>query len=76
MDIMTDDELLAVIGHEIDHVKNEDTKDAIKSAYLKAAALEAGSAATLNESQVGKMANEFYTVKNKNLRQILIHMIL
>ncbi|MCD0453949.1 M48 family metallopeptidase [Chryseobacterium sp. LC2016-27] len=64
MDIMTDDELLAVIGHEIGHVKNEDTKDAIKSAYLKAAALEAGSAASgtvtvLNESQVGKMANEF-----------------
>lgn len=64
MDIMTDDELLAVIGHEIGHVKNEDTKDAIKSAYLKAAALEAGSAASgtvaaLNESQVGKMANDF-----------------
>lgn len=64
MDIMTDDELLAVIGHEIGHVKNEDTKDAIKSAYLKAAALDAASSAsstvaTLNESQVGKMANEF-----------------
>lgn len=64
MDIMTDDELLAVIGHEIGHVKNQDTKDAIKSAYLKAAALDAASSAsstvaTLNESQVGKMANAF-----------------
>jgi len=64
MDIMTDDELLAVIGHEIGHVKNQDTKDAIKSAYLKAAALDAASSAsasvaTLNDSQVGKMANEF-----------------
>lgn len=64
MDIMTDDELLAVIGHEIGHVKNQDTKDAIKSAYLKAAALDAASSAsstvsTLNESQIGKMANAF-----------------
>lgn len=64
MDIMTDDELLAVIGHEIGHVKNQDTKDAMKSAYLKAAALDAASSAsatvsTLNESQVGKMANAF-----------------
>lgn len=64
MDMMTDDELLAVIGHEIGHVKNQDTKDAIKSAYLKAAALDAASSAsstvaTLNDSQVGKMANAF-----------------
>ncbi|MDF2934510.1 MAG: peptidase [Chryseobacterium sp.] len=64
MDIMTDAELLAVIGHEIGHVKNQDTKDAIKSAYLKAAALDAASSAsstvaTLNDSQVGKMANAF-----------------
>ena len=62
MDIMTDDEILAVIGHEIGHVKNEDTKDAMKSAYLKAAALDAASAgsktiATLNNSQLGEMAN-------------------
>lgn len=64
MDIMTDDELLAVIGHEIGHVKNEDTKDAMKSAYLKAAAMDAASSAssavaTLSDSQIGKMANEF-----------------
>lgn len=64
MDIMTDNELLAVIGHEIGHVKNQDTKDAMKSAYLKAAALDAassasGAVATLNDSQIGKMANEF-----------------
>ncbi len=62
MDIMTDDELRAIIGHEIGHVKNEDTKDAVKNAYMKAAALEAGSAASntvskLNDSQLGEMAN-------------------
>lgn len=64
MDIMTDAELLAVIGHEIGHVKNEDTKDAIKSAYLKAAALDAASAASstvqkLNDSQLGEFAKAF-----------------
>lgn len=64
MDIMTDDEILAVIGHEIGHVKNQDTKDAIKSAYLKAAALDAassasGTVAALNDSQIGQMANAF-----------------
>lgn len=64
MDILTDDELLAVIGHEIGHVKNEDTKDAIKSAYTKAALLDAASSASntvakLNDSQIGEMANAF-----------------
>lgn len=64
MDIMTDDELLAIIGHEIGHVKNEDTKDAMKSAYMKAAALDAASSASntvskLNSSQIGEFANAF-----------------
>jgi len=64
MDIMTDDELLAIIGHEIGHVKNEDTKDAIKSAYLKAAAMEAASSTSntvkqLTDSQLGTFANAF-----------------
>ena len=62
MDLMTDDELRAIIGHEIGHVKNEDSKDAVKSAYVKAAAMEAASAASntvskLNDSQLGEMAN-------------------
>lgn len=64
MDIMTDAELLAVIGHEIGHVKNEDTKDAIKSAYLRAAAMDAASSASgtvqkLSDSQLGEFTNAF-----------------
>ena len=64
MDIMTDAELLAIIGHEIGHVKNEDTKDAMKSAYMKAAALDAASSTSstvskLNSSQIGEFANAF-----------------
>lgn len=43
MDIMDDNELLAVIGHEIGHVVNHDTRDAIKAAYKKEALLDAAS---------------------------------
>lgn len=62
MDIMTDEELLSIIGHEIGHVKNEDTKDAMKNAYMTAAAMDAASASSskvqaLSESQLGEMAN-------------------
>lgn len=38
MDVMDDDELMAIIGHEIGHVLHKDTKNAMKSAYLAAAA--------------------------------------
>ncbi|MBP5211214.1 MAG: M48 family metalloprotease [Bacteroidales bacterium] len=38
MDLMNDDELLAIIGHEIGHVVHQDTKRAMKNAYLTAAA--------------------------------------
>ena len=62
MDIMTDEELLSIIGHEIGHVKNQDTKDAMKNAYMKAAAIDAASSAsstvrTLSESQLGELAS-------------------
>jgi len=62
MDMMSDEELLAVIGHEIGHVKNHDTKDAVKAAYTRAAgkdilASQSGAAATLTESQLGQLAD-------------------
>lgn len=54
MDIMTDDELVAIIGHEIGHIVNTDTKEAMRSAYLASAARNvAGSTNTT----VGKLAN-------------------
>ena len=61
MDMLTDDELLAVIGHEIGHVKNHDSKDAVKAAYTRAAgkdllASQSGVAAALTESQLGQLA--------------------
>ena len=74
MDLMTDDELLAIIGHEIGHVKNEDTKDAIKAAYTRAALQEAGAAASntvkvLSESQLGEMANAMLDAKHSKKQE-------
>src|SRR6478609_2510748 len=37
MDIMDDNQLLAVIGHEIGHVANHDSRDAMKAVYQKEA---------------------------------------
>ena len=59
MDIMDDNQLLAVIGHEIGHVVNQDSKDAMKSAYRKAAVLGAISSqsdkiAALTDGQLGQ----------------------
>ncbi len=61
MDIMDDDELMAIIGHEIGHVVHHDVKDAMKSAYMASAALNAAGAAggkigQLSDSQLGDLA--------------------
>jgi putative metalloprotease len=60
MDIMDDNELLAVIGHEIGHVANHDTRDAIKAAYRKEALIDAAASqsdkiAKISDSQLGKI---------------------
>ena len=74
MDLMTDDELLAIIGHEIGHVKNEDTKDAIKSAYMSAAAQDAAGAASgavraLSDTELGEMANAMLEAKHSKKQE-------
>lgn len=61
MDIMTDDEVMAVVGHEIGHVIHTDSKDAMKSAYLRSAVKNAAGAASstvskLTDSELGAMA--------------------
>ncbi len=61
MDVMDDNQLMAIVGHEIGHVKNQDTKDAVKNAYLSAAAREAvgavgGTVGKLSDSMLGDIA--------------------
>ena len=60
MDIMTDDELRGVIGHEIGHVAHHDSKKAFKTALLTSALKDGvasthGVAAALTDSQLGDL---------------------
>ena len=60
MDIMSDDELLGVIGHEVGHVAHKDSKKAFKQALLTSALKEGiastnSTAAALTDSQIGSL---------------------
>lgn len=60
MQIMTDEEILGVIGHEIGHVMNKDSKNAFRTALLTSALREGissagGTAAKLSDSQLGDL---------------------
>lgn len=62
MEEMSDDEVLAVIGHEIGHVVNKDSKDAFVAALRMSALKDAAGAASgstvaaLTDSQLGDLA--------------------
>jgi len=63
MDLMTDDELLFVMGHEIGHVKHEHSKQAYRMAYAaqagrKAAASAGGTAGSLAQGALGGLAEK------------------
>ncbi len=75
MDVMDDDQLMAILGHEIGHVKNQDTKDQVKNAYMTAAAREGlasldGRVAALTDSMLGDIAQSYlgaqYSQKQEN----------
>ena len=62
MDLMDDDELMAIIGHEIGHVVHADVKHAMKNAYLSSAtrnAAEGSTLAKLSDSQLGEVVTAF-----------------
>jgi putative metalloprotease len=74
MDIMDDNELLAVIGHEIGHVANHDSRDAMKAAYRKEALIDAAASqsdkvAAVTDSQMGKIANALIDSKHSRSQE-------
>ncbi len=61
MDLMDDDELVAIIGHEIGHIAGHDVRDAMRTAYLAQATRGAisstgGGLAKFTDSQLGDLA--------------------
>lgn len=63
MQSMSDNEVLGVIGHEIGHVKNTDSRDAFKSALMTSAlkdgvSSQGGTAAALSDSQLGELGEQ------------------
>ena len=65
MDLMDDDELMGIIGHEIGHVVHADVKHAMKNAYLASAArntaseAEGTALAKLSDSQLAAVVAAF-----------------
>lgn len=68
LDVMTDNEVLGVIGHEMGHVAHHDTKKAFKQALINSA-LKDGIASTdsrvakLTDSQIGAVADALASSK-------------
>jgi putative metalloprotease len=52
MDVMDDNQLIAVIGHEIGHVHNHDSRDAMKALYQKEALIDAAASQSVKVSAV------------------------
>lgn len=74
MDIMTDEELLGVIGHEVGHIAHRDSKKGFRTALLTSAlkdgvSSKGGAAAALTESQLGSLGealvNSTYSQKQE-----------
>lgn len=68
MDIMDDDELVGIIGHEIGHVVKRHSKNAFKTELLTGALKDAiastgGKAAALTESQLGTLGESLINAK-------------
>ena len=74
MDIMSDDELLGVIGHEVGHVAHKDSKKAFRTALLTSAlkdgiASTGGNAAALTDSQLGSLSEALVTAKHSQKQE-------
>ena len=76
MDVMDDNELFAIIGHEIGHVVNQDTKRAMKSAYLAAAARgvvnAAGAVGVLSQSVLGDIGQAYFNSQYSQKQELTV----
>ncbi|MCH5240141.1 MAG: M48 family metallopeptidase [Muribaculaceae bacterium] len=68
MDLMSDDEVLGVIGHEVGHVAHKDTKNAMKQSLLNSALFDGigatgDLAASLTDSQLGTIGQALLNSK-------------
>ena len=66
MDLMNDDELLGVLGHEIGHVKLSHAMSGMRTAYMasagrKALAASSGTAGQLADSELGALGEKLVT---------------
>lgn len=64
MELMSDDEILGIIGHEVGHIVNKDSKEAFKKSLLTSAvkdviASSSDKVAVLTDSQFGDLAASF-----------------
>ncbi len=75
MDVMSDDQLRGVIGHEIGHIAHKDSKKRFRTALLTSAlkdglAAASGKAAALTDSQLGELGqallNASYSKKQES----------
>lgn len=74
MDIMTDEELLGVIGHEIGHVAHRDSKKAFRTALLTSAlrdgvASSGGKVAALTDSQLGDLGEALVNARHSQQQE-------
>ena len=68
MELMTDDEILGIIGHEVGHIVNKDSKEAFRKSLLTSAVKDIVASAndkvaTLTDSQLGDLAQSFMTAQ-------------
>lgn len=68
MELMDDDEILGIIGHEVGHIVHKDSKEAFRKALLTGAlkdvvAASSDKAAVLTDSQIGTLAQAFTTAQ-------------
>lgn len=75
MDLMDDDELMGVIGHEIGHVLKRHSKNAFKTQLLTGALKDAvastgGKASALTESQLGALGESLINAKYSQKQEL------